>query len=100
MSAAQCTALAPSRKMPNLVSDSLARPADIFLPNWSCGRPAALDVYIISPLQRQTLEEAATYPGRALQVGVRWKLSSHNSACRSAGTDFIPLVAETLGGLA
>ena len=54
-SAAQCAALAPSREMPNLVSNSLARPADIFLLNWSCGRPAAHDVHVISSLQRQTL---------------------------------------------
>ena len=36
-------------------------------------------------------------PGHALQVGVRRKLSAHLSICRSTGTDFIPLVAETLG---
>ena len=44
--------------------------------------------------------EAASTPGHALQVGVQRKLASHLSACRSAGVDFIPVVAETLGGLA
>ena len=37
---------------------------------------------------------------RALQVDVQRKLSSHLSNCRSAGLEFIPLVFETLGGLA
>ena len=32
---------------------------DILLPNWSRGRQAALDVSVISPLQRLTLSEAA-----------------------------------------
>ena len=41
---------------------SSSRPADILLPTWSRGRPAALDVHIISPLQRQTVTEAASIP--------------------------------------
>ena len=79
---------------------SQARPADIFLPSWSLGRPAALDVHVISPLQVLTVADAAFTPGHALQVGVQRKLASNLSACCSSGTDFVPLVAETLGGLA
>ena len=70
------------------------------LPTWSRGRPAALDVHVISPLQRLIVEEAAITPGHALQVGIRRKLSAHLSDCRAVGVDFIPLVAEALGGLA
>ena len=44
------------KEMPNLITDSLSRPADVFLPTWSS---AALDVHVISPLQQQTLGEAA-----------------------------------------
>ena len=82
--------------MPN----SLSRPADIFLPTWSRGRSAALDVHVISPLQQLTLGEAASTPGHALRVGVQRKLTSNLSACHSVGIEFIPLVVETLGGLA
>ena len=99
-SAAQSAALAPSKEMPNLIPDSLSRPADVFLPTWSRGRPAALDVHVISPLQQQTMGDAASTPGHALQVGVQRKLASHLSACRSVGVEFIPFVMETLGGLA
>ena len=99
-SAAQCASLVPSKEMPNLFPNSLARPADIFLPNWSCGHPAALDVHVISFLQQQTFEEVASNAGHALQVGVKLKLYFHLSACQSVGIDFIPLVADTLGGLA
>ncbi len=36
----------------HVVPDSMSRPADILLPTWHGGRPAALDVHIISPLRR------------------------------------------------
>ena len=98
-SAAKSDALAPSREMPYL-PNSLSRPADILLPTWSRGRPAALDVHIISPLQQQIMGESASTPGHALQVGVHRKLTSHLSACHSAGVDFIPIMAEALGGQA
>ena len=98
--AAQSAALAPSKEMANLIPDSSSRPADVFLPTWSRGQPAALDVHVISPLQQHTLGEAASTPGHALQVGVRRKLASHLSSCRSVGVEFIPFVVETLGGLA
>ena len=42
---------------------------------------------------------ASSTPGYALQVGTQRKLSSHLSASSSIGTDFVPIVAETLGGL-
>ena len=98
--AAQSAALAPTKETPGLVPSSLSRPADILLPNWNCGRPAALDVHVISPLQDLTVSEASVTPGHALQLGVQRKLTSSLSACRSSGIDFVPLVAETLGGLA
>ena len=97
--AAQSAALAPSREASGVVPDSLSRPADILLPTWRHGRPAALDVHVIPPLQQLTLHEAASTPGHALEVGVQRKLSAHLSACRDAGVDFPPIVAETLGGL-
>ena len=62
-------------------------------------RLAVEDVHVISPLQQQTIAEAASTSGHALQIGVRHKLISHLSSCRFVGVEFIPLVAETLGGL-
>ncbi len=98
--AAQSAALAPSKETPGLLPGSQARPGDIFIPCWSLGRPTAFDVLVISPLQELTIAQAAQTPGHALQVGVQRKLAANLSACRSSGTDFVPLVAETLGGLA
>ena len=77
---------------------SSARPADILLPYWCRGRPAALDVSVISPLQRLTLADAASTQVHTLSVGVHRKLTSNLPACRAAGVDFFPIVVETLGG--
>ena len=99
-SAAQWAALAPTKEAPSLVPSSSSRPADILLPTWKHGRPAAMDVHIISPLQQLTVAGAASRHGHALEVGVHRKLASHLSQCSSIGVDFIPVVAETLGGLA
>ncbi len=93
-SAAQSAALGPTREASNVVPDSMSRPADILLPTWHDGRPAALDD-IISPLQQSTIQAAFT-PGHALLVGTQRKLTAHLQACRSVGVTFIP---ETLGGL-
>ena len=60
-SAAQTVALAP-RKVPSLISGTRSCPADVFLPNWKRGQPAALDVTIISTLQCLTLQRAAAGP--------------------------------------
>ena len=40
-------ALAPRREVPSLIPGTQSR---LFLPNWSRGRPAALDVTMVSPL--------------------------------------------------
>ena len=97
-SAAQSAALAPRKEVPSLIPGSSSRPADIFLPNWCRGRPAALDVTVISALQSATLSGAANTQGFALQVGEQRKMAVHNEACQAEGVSFIPMVAESLGG--
>ena len=97
--AAQTAGLTPARETPGLISNSSSKPADN-LPAWHNGRPAALDIHVISPLQSNTLSEASVSPGHALRVGVQCKLTSSLSACCSLNFDFAPLIAESLGGLA
>ena len=71
-SAAQSVAIAPSKETPRVVPNSLARPADIFLPNWSRGCPVTFDVHVISPLHWQTLGELL--PPQSMRS--RWVLSA------------------------
>ena len=98
LSAAQSAALAPRKEVPSLIPGSSSRPADVYLPNWRRGQPAALDVTVISTLQQQTLSGAATTPGHALLVGEQRKMAAHAESCHRAGVLFVPMVVETLGG--
>ena len=96
--AAQSAALAPRKEVPSLIPGTSNRPADIYLPNWAQGRPAALDVTVISTLQSLTVSKASTSQGHALRIGERRKMVHHYEACQSVGVSFVPLVVETLGG--
>ena len=100
-SAAQSAALVPRKEVPSLIPGTNSRPADIFLPNWCMGRPAALDVTVISTLQPLTLAGRCcrNSGSRAETVGEERKTAAYNEACLSVGVAFIPLVVETLGGL-
>ena len=70
-SAAQSAALAPRKEVPTLIPGTRSRPADIFLPNRCRGRPAALDVTVISTMQLLTQSGAASEKGYALKVKKR-----------------------------
>ena len=97
-SAAQSAALAPRKEVPTLIPGTRSRPADIFLPNWCRGRPAALDVTVISTMQPLTQSGAASEKGYALKVAEERKMAAHNAECRGAGVSFVPLAVESLGG--
>ena len=97
-SAAQSAALVPQKKVPSLIPSCQSRPGDIYLPHWSRGLPAALDVSAISTLQQRTLQGAAETQGYALSVGEERKMVAHAASCRAVGISFIPLVVESLGG--
>ena len=97
-STASSAALAPLREVPGLIAGSQSRPADVFLPAWTNGGPTALDVTVVSPMQKALIRGAASTAGHALQHRLTQKLSKHDEACRREGISFVPLVVETLGG--
>uniref|UniRef100_A0A1X7U3M7 Uncharacterized protein n=1 Tax=Amphimedon queenslandica TaxID=400682 RepID=A0A1X7U3M7_AMPQE len=84
--------------MPSLVPGSSVHPADVFLPQWKGGRPVALDITVISPLQEQRVATAAVVQGSSLGVAEARKLSLHAANCHQAGITFIPMAVEALGG--
>ena len=71
---------------------------DIYLPYWSRGKPAAFDVFVISPVQMLTVEEAAVTQGYSLVVREQQKRRCQHNAFHEAGIHFIPLAVETFGG--
>ena len=87
---ARCANLDPAKELPNLIPGLQARPADIFLPMWRRGRPAAFDVTVVSPLQAAFVNR----PGQALPSAESRKRSQHELPCHSQGIDFFPLGVE------
>ena len=67
-SAAQSAALAPRKEVPSLIPGSSSHPADVYLPNWTRGQPAALDVMVMSPLQQLTLQGRGCFHTRPRPV--------------------------------
>ena len=96
--AAQSAALAPRKELPSLIPGCQNRPADVFLPHWDRGLPAALDISVTSTLQQQTLQGAAETQGYALSICEECKMAAHAVSCRAVGVSFIPLAIESLGG--
>ena len=99
-SVAQSATLSPHKELPSLIPGCSSKPADVFLPYWTHGCPAALDASVISPLQVLTVQGSAQVQGHALKIGEQRKWSAYNSMCRSVGVTFCPLLVETLGGWA
>ena len=95
----QTAALAPRKEVPPLFPGSQIRPADVFLPCWKGGRPAALDITVISTMQQLTIQSAAEIQGHALLVAEELKFAAHGAECQADGISFIPLAIETLGDL-
>ena len=75
------------------------RPADVLLPHAAGGRHQALDVCVVSSLQCQLVNGAASEAGFALSHRYREKMRKYAEACAKEGIVFQPLPVEVLGGL-
>ena len=98
-SAAQSAALAPRKEVPPLIPGTQNRPADVYLPCWKRGRPAALYITVISTMQKSTIRSSAENQGHALLIAEERIFAAHGATCQAAGISFLPLAIETLGGL-
>ena len=95
---AQLASLNPTKERPNLITASLSRPADVYIPYWLDGRRLAFDVSVTSPTQERLILRAAETPGVAIEQRKSTKIRGHSDACRQEGIHFYPLVVETFGG--
>ena len=79
----------------NLTSEhDHSRPADILLPNWALGKPAAFDISVTSPLNPQIVSVAGLSAG-ALSTEGR-KHTENDPKCNALGW-CVPLVTESYG---
>ena len=78
------------------------RPADVFLPTWSDGLPAALDFAITAPQRQGVVSESAAGALHAAKAYSDHKRSYQNTAqlCEAQGIVFRPMVCETSGAWA
>jgi len=79
---------------------SSRRPADVFVPRWHLGRPAAFDFAVSSGMKGGALEESARDGYHAASTYAETKRSHLSTAavCDSQGILFIPMVCEAHGG--
>ena len=61
------------------------KPADVLVPNWVLGKPAAFDITITSLLTPITLHEASVASGSTAQVTENKKLASNDAKCSELG---------------
>eukprot|EP00731_Ephydatia_muelleri_P011212 Em0006g106a len=73
------------------------RPADVLIPNWELGKPAAVDLCVTSPLNSNTLQVACVTPNSAAMQAEQRKHHSNDAKCEELGWVCIPLVVESYG---
>ena len=82
--------LTPVREQKNLMPETNSRPGDLYLPCWSAGQPAALDITITSPLQPSNISNAARKYGFALRAAEDRNFEQYFQQCANIGFQFFP----------
>ena len=90
--------LSPRREELFLIPGGLQRPADVLIPNWTAGQDTALDVTVISSLQKNLVRKAAQEQGSAAELRYKEKMGTYFDKCKKQGIHFMPLVVESYGG--
>ena len=81
----------------NLPNHSHTHPADLLVPNWVLGKPAAFDLSVTSPLNPTTLLEVSVTTGvAALTTELRMHYSN-DTKCNELDWVCVPLVVESYG---
>ena len=96
--ACSAASLSPVCEQKNLISETNSRSGDVYLPSWSAGHPAALDVIIASPLQPSVISIAAR-SGFALRAAEDRNFRQYSQYCARIGVQFILMAFEPFGGL-
>ena len=73
------------------------RPADILIPHWDLGKPAALDLTVTSTLNSSTLMEAGVTSGSAALAAEVCKHNANDAKCSELGWTCIPIAVKTYG---
>jgi hypothetical protein len=76
------------------------RPADVYIPRWKRGAPAALDLAVTSGLRPDMVARSAANQNAATLAYEDFKREHLNTQqlCQQEGITFIPMIAEADGG--
>ena len=97
--AARSSGMRPSKEV--MVDSSGRRPADVYLPDWSCGTPLALDVTVSNPSQITTTFAARggfSASELAAQAKDREKNALYSGQCQAQGVTFMAVAVCCYGG--
>ena len=83
-----------------IANPSGRRPADVYIPRWRAGPPAAWDFAVTSGMQLDVLADTIRDPDAALTRHEDHKCSHQGTRnmCQAQGITFIPMVMEAVGG--
>ena len=73
-------------------------PADVLVPNWDLGKPAAFDLTVASPLNQSILNEACVTAGSSARVSEQRKHASNDVKCSELGCIRWQLGLDTFNG--
>jgi hypothetical protein len=93
----QSSGLTPRKE--EALDDSSRRPGDIYLPSFSLGKAAAVDVSVVYPLQVSLLSYAAETPLAAAAHRESQKKEKYIQDCMAQGIQFYPVALETFGAI-
>ena len=84
----------------NRDANSGRRPADIYLPRWRRGAPAALDFAVTSGLQSSIVNRSALDGSAPTMIYEDFKRThmGTEAACQGEGITFLPVICEADGG--
>jgi len=88
------------RQQEGALGAAARRPADIYLPRWEAGLPAALDFACTSGLRSAVLAESANDAAAAVIAyeGFKEGYLDTKTACMAEGITFIPMIVDACGG--
>ena len=78
------------------LNHSHTRPADLLVPNWVLGKPAAFYLSVTSPLNPTIILEASVTTGAAARTTEQRKHCSNDAKCDELSCVCVPLVVEIL----
>ena len=73
------------------------RPADVLVPDWMLGKPAAFDIIVTLPLNPSTFSEASVTAGSAALAAEQRKHNANDVKCSELGRKCVPVAVESYG---